>query len=194
MFICSSNLITFHPPRLEDTPQWITLSKTAALIAKFYPCSRSFSSTLIWLTAAFFQAKQSSGKGIEEIYFRRKRIDRDFWRFDSSPVDLKLCNIRIMSVKWLNYLIWLKNVSRIRGKFQKCYLPNISDSKIRQRLPSSNIGNAFAKEIVQFFVARQVFLASKSTKNKALSTWLYNIYLTKAKSRTLSLFTKNTQI
>ena len=34
------------------------------------------------------------------------------------------------------------------GKFQKCYLPNISDSKIRQRLPSSNIGNAFVKEIV----------------------------------------------
>ena len=67
LFNCSSYLITFHPPRLEDTLQLITLPKTAALIAKLYPSYRSFSSTLIWLTAAFFQAKQSSRKGIEEI-------------------------------------------------------------------------------------------------------------------------------
>ena len=61
---------------------------------------------------------KSSGKGIEEIYFRRNRMDRQFWRFDNSPVDLKFCGIRIMNVKCLNCLIWLKEFSRIRGKFQ----------------------------------------------------------------------------
>ena len=91
---------------------------------------------------------KSSEKGIEEIYFHRKRIDREFWRFDGSPIDLKFCDIKIMSVKCLDCLIWLKKFSRIRGKFQKCYLPNISDSKIRQSLPSSNIWNAFAKKII----------------------------------------------
>ena len=92
---------------------------------------------------------KSSGKGIAEIYFRRNRMDRQFWRFDDSPIDLKFCGIRIMSVKCLNCLIWLKEFSQIRGKFQKCYIPNISDSNIRQSLSSSNIWiafwNAFAK-------------------------------------------------
>ena len=90
---------------------------------------------------------KSYEKGIEEISFRRKRMDREFWRFDGSPVDLKFCDIRIMSVKCLDCLIWLKKFSRIRGKFRKCCLPNISDSKTRQSLPSSNIWNAFAKQI-----------------------------------------------
>ena len=92
---------------------------------------------------------KSSGKSIEEIYFRRNRMDWQFWRFDDSPVDLKFCGIRIMSVKCVNCLIWLKEFSRIRGRFQKCYIPNISDSNIRQSLSSSNIWiafwNAFAK-------------------------------------------------
>ena len=91
---------------------------------------------------------KSSGKGIAEIYFRRNRMDRQFWRFDDSPVDLKFCGIRIMP-KCLNCLIWLKEFFRIRGKFQKCYIPNVSDSNIRQSLSSSNIWiafwNAFAK-------------------------------------------------
>ena len=100
-----------------------------------------------WVTAAFFQAKQRAlGKALKK-YFRRKRMDREFWRFDGSPVALKFCDIRIMSVKCLDCLIWLKKFSRIRGKFQKCYLPNISDSKIRQSLPGSNIWNTFAKKI-----------------------------------------------
>ena len=92
---------------------------------------------------------KSSGKGIAEIYFRRNRMDRQFWRFDDSPVDLKFCGIRIISVKCLNCLIWLKKFSWIRGKFQKCYISNISDSNIRQSLSISNIWiafwNAFAK-------------------------------------------------
>ena len=92
---------------------------------------------------------KSPGKGIEEIYFRWNRMDRQFWRFDDSPVDLKFCGIRIMSVKCVNCLIWLKEFSQIRGRFQKCYIPNISDSNIRQSLSSSNIWiafwNAFAK-------------------------------------------------
>ena len=93
-------------------------------------------------------SRHSSGKGIEEIYFRRKRMDRQFWRFDYSPVDLKFCGIRIMS-KCLNCLIWLMEFSRIRGKFHKCYIPNISDSNIRRSLSSGNtwivFRNAFAK-------------------------------------------------
>ena len=92
---------------------------------------------------------KSSGKGIEEIYFRRNRIDRQFWRFDDSSVDLKFCDIRIMCVKWLNCLIWLKEFSQFRGKIQKCYIPNISDSNLRQSLSGSNnwiaFWNAFAK-------------------------------------------------
>ena len=86
---------------------------------------------------------KSSGKGIEEIYFRRNRMDRQFWRFDDSPIDLKFCSIRIMSVKCVNCFIWLKEFSRIRGKFQKFYIPNISHSNIRQSLSSSNIWIAF---------------------------------------------------
>ena len=92
---------------------------------------------------------KSSGKGIEEIYFRRNRIDRQFWRFDDSSVDLKFCDIRIMCVKCLNCLIWLKEFSQFRGKIQKCYIPNISDSNLRQSLSGSNnwiaFWNAFAK-------------------------------------------------
>ena len=83
---------------------------------------------------------KTSGKSIEEIwYFPRNRIERQFWRFDDSRVDLKFCDIRTMSVKCLNCLIWLKECSRIRGKFQKCYLLNILGNNIRQSLSSSNI-------------------------------------------------------
>ena len=57
MFSCSFNLITFCAPHLEVL-ELIALPKTAALIAKYHPLSKSFTSTLIWVTAAFFQAKQ----------------------------------------------------------------------------------------------------------------------------------------
>ena len=40
---------------------------------------------------------KSSGKGIEEIYLGRNRMGRQFWRFDDSHVDLKFCDIRIIS-------------------------------------------------------------------------------------------------
>ena len=56
---------------------------------------------------------RSYEKGIEEIYFRRKRMDREFWRFDGSPVDLKFCDIRIMSVKCLDCLFWLKKFRKL---------------------------------------------------------------------------------
>ena len=94
LFNCFLNMRTFSAPHLEETLELLTLPKTVALIAKFHRCSHSFSSTLIWVTAAV--------KGIDEIYFRRNRMDRDFWRFDGSPVDMKFCNIRVMSVKYLN--------------------------------------------------------------------------------------------
>ena len=74
-------------------------------------------------------------------------------------MDLEFCGITIMSVKCLNCLIWFKEFSRIRGKFQKCYIPNISDSNIRQSLSRSNIWiafwNAFAKWII---FGRMIFL------------------------------------
>ena len=57
LFSCSLNLITFCAPHLEVL-ELMTLPKTAALIAKYHPLSNSFSSNLIWVTAAFFQAKQ----------------------------------------------------------------------------------------------------------------------------------------
>ena len=68
LFGCSLNLLTFHAPHLEVL-ELMTLPKTAPLIAKYHPLSHSFLSTPIWVTVAFFQAKESSGKGIEEIYF-----------------------------------------------------------------------------------------------------------------------------
>ena len=86
---------------------------------------------------------KSSGKGIEEMYFHRSLMEREFWRFDDLRVDLKFGNIRLMSAKCLSCLIWFKEFSRIRGKFQKCYLPNILDSNTRQSLSSSNIWNLF---------------------------------------------------
>ena len=64
---------------------------------------------------------KSSGKGIEEIYFRRSRMEREFWSFDDLRIDLKSGDIRLLSAKCLNRLIWLKEFSRIRGKCQKCY-------------------------------------------------------------------------
>ena len=115
---------------------------------------------------SLLSGKTELGKGIEERHFRRKRMDREFWRFDSSPVDLKLCNIRIISVKFLNCLIWLKEISRIRGKFQKCYLPNISGSKTRLSFPSSNFWNAFAEKVI-FCMNDLMFL---------LQLQLYNIF------------------
>ena len=57
LFSCSLNLITFCAPHLEVL-ELMTLPKTAVLLAKYQPLSKSFSSTLIWVTAAFFQTKQ----------------------------------------------------------------------------------------------------------------------------------------
>ena len=51
------------------------------------------------------------------------------------------------------------------------------------------------KDFEQFFVTKQGFLVSKKYKKIQFRVqWLYNVHLTKAKYRTLSLFTKNTQI
>ena len=148
MLGCSLNLITFRAPHLEVL-ELMALPKTAPLTANYHPLSHSFLSTPMSNGSLPSSKTKSFGNGIEETYFRRNRMDRQFWRFDDSPVDLKFCGIRIMSVKCLNCLIWLKEFSQIRGKFQKCYIPNISDSNIRQSLSSSNIWiafwNAFAK-------------------------------------------------
>ena len=90
---------------------------------------------------------KSSGKGTEEIYFRGNRMERQFWRFDDSHDNLKFCGIRIMSVKCLNCLIWLKEFSQIRLEANS---RNVI-SRIFQTvsLSSSNIWigfwNAFAK-------------------------------------------------
>ena len=127
----------------------MTLPKPAVLIAKYHPLSQSFSSTLKWVTAAFFQAKQKFWEGHWRNIFSLESHGPTILKIWWSRVDLKFCGIRIMSVKCLNCLIWLKEFSQIRGKFQKWYIPNISDSNIRQSLSSSNIWiafwNAFAK-------------------------------------------------
>ena len=41
---------------------------------------------------------KSSQKGIEEIYFRKGRTEQQFRRFDNKRVDLKFCDLKIMSV------------------------------------------------------------------------------------------------
>ena len=52
-----------------------------------------------------------------------------------------------------------------------------------------------SEDFEQFFVTKQGFLASKKYKKIQFSVqWLYNANLTKAKSRTLLILTKNTQI
>ena len=49
---------------------------------------------------------RSSGKSIEEIwYFPRSCMERQFWRFDDWRVDLKFCDIRIMSVNPLMLVV-----------------------------------------------------------------------------------------
>ena len=47
---------------------WVNdIPKTVAIIAKHHPLSQSFSSTLIWVAAAFFQAKQRPlGRALEK--------------------------------------------------------------------------------------------------------------------------------
>ena len=57
LFSCSLNLITFRAPHLEEVLELMILPKTAALIAKYRPLSQSFSTTLIWVKRAFFQAE-----------------------------------------------------------------------------------------------------------------------------------------
>ena len=46
----------------------MTLPKTAALIAKYHPLSNRFSSTLIWVMVAFFQAKQRALERVLKKY------------------------------------------------------------------------------------------------------------------------------
>ena len=54
------------------------------------------------------------------------------------------------------------------------------------------INTQISEILNNFFITKQVFFASKKYKKiQFWVKWLYNIYLTKAKIRTLSLFTKN---
>ena len=124
---------------------WVNdITKNCSAYRKIPPFVQQFFVYSHMSNGSFLSGKtKSSGKGIEEIYFRRSRMEREFWRFDDLRVDLKFGNIRLMSAKFLNCLIWFKEFSRIRGKFQKCYLPNILDSNTRQSLSSSNIWNPF---------------------------------------------------
>ena len=93
-----------------------------------YLLSQSFSSTLIWITAAFFQAKQRVlERTLKKYIFCRKRMERQFWRFDDSRVDLGFCGIRIISVKCLNCLIWSKEFSWIRVREMSFNLAVISE-------------------------------------------------------------------
>ena len=85
---------------------------------------------------------KSFGKGIEEIYFCKNRMDRQFIRVDYSRADLKLCDNRITSVNFCTAQIGWGNFHEFRAN-SKVYLPNISDSSINQSLSSSNIWNAF---------------------------------------------------
>ena len=55
-------------PHLEEVLELMTLPKAPALIAKYHALSQSFSSTLIWVTAVFFQAKQRVLKGALKKY------------------------------------------------------------------------------------------------------------------------------
>ena len=43
---------------------------------------------------------KSFGKGTEEIYFCKNRMDRQFLGFDDSRTDLKFCDNRMMSVNF----------------------------------------------------------------------------------------------
>ena len=47
LFNYSLNLKTFRALNLEETLELMTLPKTVVLFAKYYPCSQSFSSTVI---------------------------------------------------------------------------------------------------------------------------------------------------
>ena len=139
LFSCSLNRITFCAPYLFRGACVNDITKNNSTYCKIPPFVQEFFVYSHMSNGSFLSGKsKSSAKGIEEIYFRRSRTEREFWSFD----DLKFGDIRL-SAKCLKSLIWLKEFSRIRGKFQKCYLPNISDSNTRQSLSSSNIWNAF---------------------------------------------------
>ena len=58
LFLFCLNLITFPAPHIEEVLELMTLPKTVTIIPKYHPLSQSFSSTLIWVTVAFLQAKQ----------------------------------------------------------------------------------------------------------------------------------------
>ena len=69
MFGCSLNLIIFRAPHLEVL-ELMALPKTAPLTAKYHPLFYSFLSTPIWVTAAFFQAKQRVlGRALQKYIF-----------------------------------------------------------------------------------------------------------------------------
>ena len=60
LFSCSLNLITFHAPHLEDVLELMTLRRLSrnTALTTYLNRSQSILSTLMWVTAAFFQAKQ----------------------------------------------------------------------------------------------------------------------------------------
>ena len=124
---------------------WVTdITKNCSAYCKITPFFQELFVFAHMSNRSFLSGKTKiSGKGIEEIYFRRSRMEREFWSFDDLRVNLKFGDIRLMAAKCLNSLIWLNEFSQMRGKFQKCYLPNISDSNTRESLSSSNIWNAF---------------------------------------------------
>ena len=65
-------LKTFRAPHLEEALELMTLPRTVVLIAKYYLCSQSFSSTLVWVTAVFFQKKQRAlRKALKKYIFAR---------------------------------------------------------------------------------------------------------------------------
>ena len=130
LFSCSLNLITFCM-RATFKGAWVNdITKNCSTYRKIPPFVQQFFVYSHMSNRSFLSDKtKSSGKSIEEISFCRSCMEREFWRFDDLRIDLKFGDVRLISAKCLNCLIWLKEFSRIRGKFQKCYLPNISDSK-----------------------------------------------------------------
>ena len=91
-----------------------------------------------------------------------------------------------------------KKSDSTRGQQAFYNQPFLIHGSVSRRMNCTVFGQNKCKNIRRFwtvFITRQGFFAPKSTKKIQLWVqWLYNIYLTKAKTRTLSLFTKTTQI
>ena len=168
---------------------WFILKKTSAQVftCKFY---KIFHKTYLW--------RKFASSCFWKCFFYITLLDDCFYIFE----DLTR-HFRPRLVHWNESVYCIPIDRALKMRFNEG-----SSSFLRPVIPELwwflceiNWANFWTKQIHKYkkifniFITKRGFLASKKhQKIQFWVKWLHNIYLTIAKSRTLSVFTKNTQI